>query len=97
MIVHHLGDAGNGGAPTHHPELCGLDEPGPRSICPGCRPLLLPAPGPTPAELRCRKRGQRLAALVRRHADELTPVLVELLAPAVGEIAAAVAGEQEVR
>jgi hypothetical protein len=39
-------------APAHDPCLCGLDEPGPRSICPGCRPLQPPAPGPTPAEVR---------------------------------------------
>jgi hypothetical protein len=39
-------------APAHHPELCGLDEPGPRSICPGCRLPSPPAPGPTPTEAR---------------------------------------------
>jgi hypothetical protein len=32
-------------APAHGPRLCGLDDPGPRSLCPGRRSLPPPDPG----------------------------------------------------
>jgi hypothetical protein len=45
---------------------------------------------PTPAEVRRRRRGQRLAQLLTRYADILRPALLDLLAEEIAEIAAEV-------
>jgi hypothetical protein len=53
--------------------------------------------GATHAKVRRHKRGQRLAAVVRRSADELTPLFVELLVSAIREIAAPDTDDKGVR
>jgi hypothetical protein len=68
-------------------------------LCPGClaAPPPPPPPRPTVAEAQRRRRGQSLAALVHQYEDELKPLLVEWLAPAIGEIASAVTNDKGVR
>jgi hypothetical protein len=41
-----------------------------------------------PADVRRREAGRRLARLLAKHAEELEPVLAELLAPFVADVAA---------
>lgn len=40
----------------------------------------------TPAKRRQRKRGERLAGVVREHAEQLRPIILDIIADDIGEL-----------
>jgi hypothetical protein len=73
----------------HDPLTCGIYSD---LSCPDCRAAMEGPAVVSSDERRRRERGRRLAALVRQHADELRPVLLDLLAADMAAIVEAISG-----